>query len=337
MTYGRKINDLFALIIPRKKPGVILVVFIALALAIAAYLFFARKPRENSEFKLAQNAARLRQIEALKSDSDGDGLRDWEEAIFHTDPKNPDTDTDATTDGEEVRLGRNPLKPNTAKNLADPDDLAATSTPLAAMPQADTSQSANLTQLIAQSLGQQLISRRLTDPEAQIDPEAIGRNIAQGIPSYIPETPLLTLKDITITQDNSDAAVKEWAQRFDATLKQLFPGDNQAEVYILIDALQKENYDLLAGLDLRIAAYDAASAKIKKLPVPSSFAPYELAFLNIMLRWRDITSKFRNAEKDPVAAISTISPYFDLAQELQNWQTAIQQEFTKQHIVFATP
>jgi len=43
-------------------------------------------------------------------DSDSDGLKDWEEALRGTDPKNPDTDGDGTPDGEEVKEGRNPLK-----------------------------------------------------------------------------------------------------------------------------------------------------------------------------------------------------------------------------------
>lgn len=322
-------------IVPKSpKARVILVIFIALALAIAAYLFFGRKPREARDFELAQNAARQAQIDALKRDTDNDGLRDWEETIFHTDPQVSDTDADGTIDGEEVRLGRDPLKPNSSKNLAKPNDLAATSTPLAAMPQADESQSANLTQLIAQSLGQQLIARRLTDPEAQIDPEAIGRNIVNGLPAYTPETPLLTLKDITITQDNSDAAIKTWARQFDAAIKESFHNNDQTETLILINALKDENYDSLTQLDPYLKAYDTAASKIKRIPVPSPLAPYEMDFLKITLRFRDIVFQFRNAEKDPVSAIAGIQPYFTLADELQALNRKIGTEFIQRHITF---
>ncbi len=42
-------------------------------------------------------------------DTDGDGLTDWEEvAVFGTDPLNPDTDGDTYLDGEEVQNGYNP-------------------------------------------------------------------------------------------------------------------------------------------------------------------------------------------------------------------------------------
>ena len=48
---------------------------------------------------------------ATMLDSDNDGLSDSEEALYGTDPHNPDTDGDGYSDGVEVRSGYNPLKP----------------------------------------------------------------------------------------------------------------------------------------------------------------------------------------------------------------------------------
>ncbi|MFC1731427.1 hypothetical protein ACFL6I_14000 [candidate division KSB1 bacterium] len=39
--------------------------------------------------------------QTVAADSDGDGLKDWEEILFGTDPNNPDTDNDGVLDGEE--------------------------------------------------------------------------------------------------------------------------------------------------------------------------------------------------------------------------------------------
>lgn len=44
-------------------------------------------------------------------DSDQDGLTDAQEAVYGTDPHNPDTDGDGFTDGAEVRGGYDPLGP----------------------------------------------------------------------------------------------------------------------------------------------------------------------------------------------------------------------------------
>ena len=62
-------------------------------------------------------------------DTDGDGLKDWEESLWNTDIQNPDTDGDGTQDGDEVRAGRDPAK-------AAPDDIIS----------AQTNQSGNIPQ-----------------------------------------------------------------------------------------------------------------------------------------------------------------------------------------------
>ena len=47
--------------------------------------------------------------DSILKDSDNDGLSDDVEAIYGTDPNNPDTDGDSWPDGEEVQNGYNPL------------------------------------------------------------------------------------------------------------------------------------------------------------------------------------------------------------------------------------
>ncbi|GEM_PF-6300824 len=49
-------------------------------------------------------------LSIAQKDTDGDGLKDWEEVIIGTDPKNPDTDGDGIPDGEEVNQSRSPVK-----------------------------------------------------------------------------------------------------------------------------------------------------------------------------------------------------------------------------------
>src|SRR3989344_8258983 len=54
-------------------------------------------------------------------DTDSDGLKDWEEALFKSDPNNKDTDGDGTEDDEEVKLGRNPTLAGPNDKLPNPD------------------------------------------------------------------------------------------------------------------------------------------------------------------------------------------------------------------------
>lgn len=55
----------------------------------------------NSEEELQMQFEALAALE--QQDSDGDGLRDWEEALWGTDVNNPDSDGDGVMDGEQIR------------------------------------------------------------------------------------------------------------------------------------------------------------------------------------------------------------------------------------------
>lgn len=51
----------------------------------------------------------LEDLRKFEIDSDKDGLTDFVEAFYGTDPFNPDTDGDGYLDGEETATGYNPL------------------------------------------------------------------------------------------------------------------------------------------------------------------------------------------------------------------------------------
>jgi len=56
-------------------------------------------------------------------DSDGDGLLDYQEFMYMTDPDNPDTDGDGLLDGDEINIGTSPNLPDTDGNgLIDFDE-----------------------------------------------------------------------------------------------------------------------------------------------------------------------------------------------------------------------
>ncbi len=58
----------------------------------------------------------------LPSDTDHDGLADWREFLYGTDPTNPDTNGDGIWDGVAVAAGLDPLAPPPALPPPDPND-----------------------------------------------------------------------------------------------------------------------------------------------------------------------------------------------------------------------
>lgn len=59
-------------------------------------------------------------LSIAQKDTDGDGLKDWEEIIIRTDPHNPDTDGDGIPDGQEIEQQRSPVKAGPHDNINAP-------------------------------------------------------------------------------------------------------------------------------------------------------------------------------------------------------------------------
>ncbi len=309
------------------KARVFLAVFVVLGTGFGAWLMTrgdASTPPDDPTATRA--AARVAQIAALTRDQDADGLKDWEEGIFRTDPQNPDTDTDGTSDGEEIRQSRDPL-------VHGPNDALATSTQQV-IDWEDTAGPVNLTGRIAQSLGQQLIAQHLLNPEKNLNPKEIAAQIAEGAAAYKPAIQSLTLKDLTITKDESPETIIVWAEQFDAAIQRSFRNTKQDEVSLMLQAIQKEDYQALTLLDAYITAYDAVAGDIKKLPVPSSFSGEQLRFLNLLVQFREIATHFRTAEEDPVAAIAGIKPYFMLTDHIEVLNKEVRRKLAERHITF---
>ena len=90
---------------------------------VLAGVWLAKREKKQTVYGALTTEQIDRAKAVLEHDADEDNLKDWEEELWTTDPKNPDTDGDGTLDGEEIRLERNPLVANTAKEGGIPNDL----------------------------------------------------------------------------------------------------------------------------------------------------------------------------------------------------------------------
>ena len=76
-------------------------VFVAVFVAVGIFVLIFSGQKSNVARAPRQALAAVSPSSAqLQKDSDGDGLPDWEEALFGTNPHNPDTDGDGTSDGD---------------------------------------------------------------------------------------------------------------------------------------------------------------------------------------------------------------------------------------------
>lgn len=93
-----------------KKNVVIVAVAIGVLLIGGALFFDTSQDDDSALIETLEVNRNLEKIvtQTVSVDSDGDGLKDWEEVLFETDPQNPDTDGDGILDGQEDNaVGRN--------------------------------------------------------------------------------------------------------------------------------------------------------------------------------------------------------------------------------------
>lgn len=247
-----------------------------------------------------------------KSDTDGDGLKDWEEILFHTDPKNPDTDGDGTKDGEEILLNRDPLK-------RGPNDLLAAAR---AMNQATSTakEDPNLTKDIAHIFADQYMLLQIKNgPKYPIDMNSAAAQMAQYALLKAAKIPVrqYTEKDIILSADNSKEAIFQYLHQFDLAYTNTFatPSYQHMVIFTFSNAFKEKDFSLLAKLDKTIALYDIFAADLLALKVPSDFVSLHIEYLNALSREQGAVKKIRTGQTDTVMAMVGLRDFITINKE----------------------
>lgn len=233
-------------------------------------------------------------------DSDGDGLKDWEEVLWHTDPHNKDTDGDGASDYDEILAGRDPTIPGPNDKLKT-NETATSTTPAA---------NENLT--ATERLGREFFANFLAAQQSGIP---ITQDSMQGdMQTLVANTALLlntkkyTVADAHIISDNSKNALRTYGNALgDIAIRYTpknDPGEN--EIGVLNLAVQNKKYAELQKLDPKIEAVTKTLEGAVALPVPETIAPLHIHLLNTMSDYKEMLRGIRAAEDDPVRALIAV-------------------------------
>ena len=304
-----------------RKARVVLAVLV-LAGILGIISIFSRFPQRSVRTKdRPELKTREEQLQKLKQDSDNDGLRDWEEAIFKTDPQKADTDGDGTIDGEEIALNRDPL-------LKGPDSTLATST----LSTATTTRSfaRNFTTQLAEKFGQRFLVPRLVRPDAPVDLEALSATLAEEISSVpFAAIPRVKYEELTLSPDIGKESLASYRRALDLAVAPFKKFENTPEILIFAAAMRDEDFSRLAALDPYLKTFAAVLPKLKKIAVPSNVALLHLDYLNAGERQHEAVKLMRRAGEDMVGAVAGAKEYVKTAQDLAAIVRKLQQEFQK--------
>lgn len=281
--------------LPRRKKVLILTLAVSLGGAFlwAAGGSYDRSPSASSFLPLALSG------ENDQGDKDGDGLKDWEEVLWKTDPERGDTDLDGTPDGEEVRTGRDPA-------LSGPDDLVSKTT--ATILPGDDSYASE-----TERLSRRLFAEYLTLTQKGLLDEAAKEQIIGEFVSNLPgqngALDVFGLEDITVIEDNSPTALRHYANVMGEVVKLSAKPAAEEELLVFQRAVETENEKELAKLSPSIQMFLEIALSGSRVRTPSPLVASHLALLNSFLGVAAGLEGMQQVFDDPALALGAVNIY----------------------------
>lgn len=294
---------------PSKKVGITLIVVSILTGSI----MFISKIKENL-FKKTQtitekNLSIKVNTDSKNKDTDGDGLTDWEEALWKTDSKNKDTDGDETEDGQEIAQNRNPLIAGPNDKLIDDKEFYNN---FSFGKTDENSLTANFAKTLFSNFATMQKDGSISEEES--------KELTQGLVGS-------TQKQITLPNNYKAEALNTFDPNDKAKLKEY--GNNL--VSIQIETLKKMTDDKTSEENLGVisSTYKNIASQLFLMPVPASQTNIHIQMVNNLDKIGIFIDEMKNSKKDPMAAM-LLMPEYEKIRESQNLLTLQIANFIKQ-------
>ncbi|HUY05458.1 MAG TPA: thrombospondin type 3 repeat-containing protein [Candidatus Paceibacterota bacterium] len=262
--------------------------------------------------QVAQASTETALLQAIATqDSDSDGLPDWEEALYGTDPHNPDTFHLGMTDGEAVAKGLIVPKAIADIPVAAAAPAASTTIDYAAAgltpPVAGT-----LTDAFAKSFFTLYLSAKAANGGADLSSSQTSALATQAMDqlsqSIAPTADYRQAADMTVSGSGPDA-LRAFAAAAEAVLKRNATDATMSEIGYFQAAVQEGDTSALAHLTALAKSYRDSAVGIAALPVPQELAADDLSIVNAIMRLSEIDSDFARVNSDPLTAMLALEQY----------------------------
>ena len=231
-------------------------------------------------------------------DSDADGLADWEEVLWGTDPNNPDSDGDSVSDGEEVKENRDPSVSG-AGNL--PARLSENST---AQPLSTSDKLAQ--EILSTYIKMKAASESGLDTGVESSSSIISKNVLSlSAPQY-------TQNQLTTVTDSPENALS-FEQSFYTIFANYFPSESTSEMIVFKRALQTGNESDFAALRDIASRYRLAIKDLLALPVPIPIAKLHISFVNAFSYLAPSIDGMAGVRTDTIAGVRALQAYLDFS------------------------
>ena len=287
----------------------------SLAVVLIVGSFLLAKSVESPNSAQASTESALLQAIATK-DSDGDGLTDWEEALYGTSPNITDTFNLGMTDGEAVTKGLIVPKAIADISVATSSPSYLNSEGLPPPPAEST-----LTAVFAKSFFTLYLSAKQENSGADLSESEIA-NIANEALDSLSSAVIIapdfkSAKDLKISGSGADA-LKKFAVDAEAVFLKNTSNASKSEIMYLQDAVQKNDTNALSHISSIAKAYRDSAVGVSVLPVPIELADSILSLVNSLMRVSEISTDFTRVNDDTLTAILALKQYPQAVLDLGN-------------------
>ncbi len=262
------------------KPIAVFVICLSVIVSVLVYERNSRKDTAKTE-----NPILVEVNKEVDVDSDGDGVKDWEEALFGTDPNKKDTDGDGILDNEESQ-DQFVFKEKESIDSQKP-------------------QNNSLTSDIAQTFFTNYLTQKKSNPDLTAEQIlAIAENSTKDIAlSYGKQFEVTDIK-ISKNQTKSQYEKEIDTAFFGASIKK-----QDTEIQIVEKALKNNDKNELKKLDPIINSYQKIIDDTLKITVPEDNVGLHLVYLNTLKILKQDISNMKLILDDPVKAYVYINSY----------------------------
>ncbi len=300
----------------------------AIALIVGAFLL-AQGVQSPPKAQASEETAILKAI--ASKDADSDGLPDWEEALYGTDPKNPDTRGLGMTDGEAVAKGL--IVPKADVTLPAPPTDTSPQTIDSSLPAAPAQ--GTLTAAFSQQFFTLYLAAREQNGGEDLSEEqlaAVSQKAISNISATIKATPdFKSPADLQVMGSGGDALIA-FAASAEGVLTKVTASATTTEITYLKSLLTNEDKTAIPHIASIAKAYRDSATGLAVLPVPQELLAADTALINSLMKLGQVINDFTLVDSDPVVAMLAINQYGQAVQNLAASVAAVGQVYQDAHI-----
>lgn len=221
-------------------------------------------------------------------DTDGDGLADWEEALWGTEINNPDTDGDGTLDGVETELNRDPT-------MAGPDDFIETQINSDDLSFGSSTIDANS---FTMNAGIDLF-RAALESSVQggglVNEQLLIENLDKQSENFLSIENQYNIEDLNIISDNSISRLSQYLKN----ILNIFESE-----YLKADSMVSQNPDPNMVM---LEIHENIETRLSAIPIPEVLSNSHLKLINSLKKVVYYYGVTLNEEGDPLLAYYSIA------------------------------